>query len=141
VSAPTAEALMRSRYTAYVKGDIDYLHDSIHPAHREGVDREATKAWSKGATWHGLDIVAKEGGGPTDEKGVVEFRARFTMNRIVQEHHERAEFERLDGRWYFVDGQMVPQKPATRGGPRVGRNDPCTCGSGKKYKKCCGKAA
>lgn len=140
-AAETAEALMRSRYTAYVEGEIDYLHDSIHPAHREGTDKEATRAWSQGAKWHGLEILATEAGGKDDQKGIVEFRARFSVKGLVQEHHERAQFERLDGKWYFVDGEMVRHKPVTREGPRVGRNDPCPCGSGKKYKKCCGKAA
>lgn len=32
-----------------------------------------------------------------------------------------------------------PKKPVKRASPKVGRNDPCPCGSGKKYKKCCGK--
>jgi SEC-C motif-containing protein len=64
-----------------------------------------------------------------------------SRSKVAQEHHERATFERKDGRWYFVDGELVRQKPVTHEGPRVGRNDPCPCGSGKKYKKCCGKAA
>jgi SEC-C motif-containing protein len=140
-AAPTAERLMRARYTAYVEAAIDYLHDSIHPSHRADFDRAATLSWSKSATWHGLEILATEGGGENDEKGVVEFRARFSVKGMAQEHHERAEFEKEGGKWYFVDGKIVNQKPVTREGPRVGRNDPCPCGSGKKYKKCCGKAA
>ena len=139
--AATAEALMRSRYTAYVVGAVDYLEESIHPDHRDGVDRASTKAWSENATWSGLEILATEAGGPNDEKGIVEFRAKFSMKGLAQEHHERAQFEKLKGRWYFVDGELVRQKPLTREGPRVGRNDPCPCGSGKKYKKCHGKAA
>jgi SEC-C motif-containing protein len=140
-NAPTAEALMRARYTAYAIGQIDFLEESIHPDHRDGVDRDSTKAWSENADWKGLDIIATEAGGPNDQKGTVEFRARFSIKGVAQEHHERATFERKDQRWYFVDGELVRQKPVTREGPRVGRNDACPCGSGKKYKKCCGKAA
>jgi SEC-C motif-containing protein len=132
---------MRARFTAYAIGAIEYLEESIHPAHRDGVDRASTKAWSDNAEWHGLDVIATEAGGPDDVKGVVEFRARFSIKGVPQEHHERATFEKKDDRWYFVDGELVRKKPVTREGPRVGRNDPCPCGSGKKYKKCCGKAA
>jgi SEC-C motif-containing protein len=132
---------MRARYTAYAIGAIEYLEESIHPDHRDGVDRESTKAWSDNAEWQGLDIIATDAGGANDDKGTVEFRARFSIKGVPQEHHERATFERKDGRWYFVDGELVRQKPVTREGPRVGRNDPCPCGSGKKYKKCHGKAA
>jgi SEC-C motif-containing protein len=139
--APTAEALMRSRYTAYVLGEVDYILGSLHPDHRADVDRDATAAWSKSADWKGLEIIATEGGGESDEKGVVEFKARFELNGAPQVHHERAHFEKQGSRWYFVDGDIVGQKPVVREGPRIGRNDPCHCGSGKKYKKCHGKAA
>jgi SEC-C motif-containing protein len=130
---------MRSRYTAYVLGEIDYILGSLHPDHREDVDRKATEAWSKSAEWKGLEVVSTEGGGEADDKGQVEFIARFVLKGTEQVHHERAEFERYAGKWYFVDGETVAQKPVVREGPRVGRNDPCPCGSGKKYKKCCGK--
>ena len=139
--AETAEALMRSRYTAYVLGEVDYILESLHPEHRKDVDRNATEAWSKKAEWKGLEIVSTEAGGPTDDRGKVEFVARFELGGVAQVHHERADFARQNGRWYFVDGEQIGQKPVVREGPRIGRNDPCTCGSGKKYKKCCGKAA
>ena len=138
---PTAEALMRSRYTAYVLGEIDYILGSLHPDHRQDVDREATETWSKKATWKGLDIVRTEAGGPSDEQGKVEFIARFELSGVPQVHHELASFSKYGGRWYFVDGETIGPKPVVREGPRIGRNDPCSCGSGKKYKKCCGKAA
>jgi SEC-C motif-containing protein len=47
-------------------------------------------------------------------------------------------FLKQDGEWYFVDGQLVAPKTEKRNQPKVGRNDPCPCGSAKKYKKCCG---
>jgi SEC-C motif domain protein len=138
-AAPTAEALMRSRYAAYALGEIDYILDSLHPLHREDVDRSATETWSKSATWKGLEIVSTEGGTEADERGMVEFIARFELGGAPQVHHERAQFARHGGRWYFVDGETVAPKPVVREGPRIGRNDPCPCGSGKKHKKCCGK--
>ena len=81
---------MRARYTAYAIGSIDYLEESIHPDHRDGVDAASTKAWSENAEWQGLDILATEAGGPDDQKGIVEFRARFSIKGVPQEHHERA---------------------------------------------------
>jgi len=132
---------MRSRYAAYVLGKVDHIMDSLHPNHRKGVDRKATELWSREATWKRLEIVATEGGQEADTTGVVEFKAEFDVKEAPQVHHERATFEKKDGRWYYVDGDILGQKPVVREGPRVGRNDPCTCGSGKKYKKCHGKAA
>lgn len=139
--APTAEALMRSRYTAYVLGEVDYILDSLHPEHRQDVDRDATETWSKSAKWKSLEVVSSEAGTAADDEGTVEFVARFELNGVAQEHRERAKFAKHHGRWYYVDGDVIGGKPVVREGPRIGRNDPCPCGSGKKYKKCCGKAA
>ena len=136
--ATTAEALMRSRYSAYVEGAIDYLGDTLHPNHRADWDREATRRWSEGAEWHGLDIVDVEAGQPEDREGVVEFIASFTEDGHSRRHHERSRFARQGGRWYYVDGDVPKPKTQRHDTPRVGRNDPCVCGSGKKFKKCCG---
>jgi SEC-C motif-containing protein len=136
--AKTATELMRSRYAAFALGEIDYIVNSHHPRTRDEVDREGATEWSKKAEWQGFDVVSSEGGGEKDEKGVVEFVARYTIEHQEARHHERAEFERQDGVWYFVDGQPVKAKPVTRDAPKVGRNDPCPCGSGKKHKRCCG---
>jgi SEC-C motif domain protein len=139
--APTAEALMRSRYSAYVTGEIDWVFESLHPDHRGDVDRKATETWSREAKWTGLEIVSKEHGGEGDVGGIVEFRAQFELRGVPQVHHERAKFSKKDDRWYYVDGEVIGPKPVVREGPRIGRNDPCHCGSGKKYKKCHGKEA
>jgi len=137
-AAPTAEALMRSRYSAYAVHAIDYLGDTLHPDHRADWDRDATRRWAEGAEWLGLEIVSTERGGAGDEEGRVEFIARYRERGEPRQHHEHSRFMRQDGRWYYVDGE-VPKSPTQRhAGPRVGRNDPCLCGSGKKYKKCCG---
>jgi SEC-C motif-containing protein len=139
--ADTAEALMRSRYTAYALGEIDYIFESLHPSQRGDVDRDATEQWSKKADWKSLEVVSTEAGGPSDEAGVVEFVARFEIGGVPQEHRERAEFQKVGKTWFYVDGKVAGQKPVVHEGPRVGRNDPCPCGSGKKYKKCHGAAA
>jgi SEC-C motif-containing protein len=137
----TAEALMRSRYVAYATGDIDYIIDTHDPKRVEEVDRASTETWSKQSQWLGLEILGTEGGGPDDERGIVEFCARYKLKNMTVSHRERAEFRKHEGRWVFVDGKEVPAPPVRNDEPRVGRNDPCPCGSGKKHKKCCGKAA
>jgi SEC-C motif-containing protein len=71
----------------------------------------------------------------------VEFKAKFRENEEAKEHHELASFVKLKGSWYFDDGRLPPNKPVKLEGPKIGRNDPCPCGSGKKYKKCHGKEA
>ena len=140
VKAETAEALMRARYTSYVTGDIDFLKASSTAEVQAEFDEEASRSWSRAATWHGLEIVRTEQGGAGDETGVVEFRALYSANNEFCNHHEVSQFVREADGWKFKDGEMLPEKPIVREGPKVGRNDMCPCGSGKKYKKCCGKA-
>ncbi|HEX9100668.1 MAG TPA: YchJ family protein [Polyangia bacterium] len=136
-AAPTAEALMRSRYTAHVLARIDYLLDTHDPSTRAGVDRAAVERWARESTWLGLTIVARERGGAGDDDGVVEFQAAHRVGGARVVHHERSRFARRQGRWTYVDGDVV--KPAAvRRAATPGRNDPCPCGSGKKYKRCCG---
>src|SRR5262245_66561759 len=78
-AAPTAEALMRARYSAYVHCAVDFLHDSLAPEARATFDRGAAEAWARGADWRGLEIVRTEGGGKDDETGVVEFVAHYAQ--------------------------------------------------------------
>lgn len=136
-SAETAEQLMRARYSAYVGVETDFLLASTHPDHRQGYDHQGTKEWAESAGWEGLEIVASQGGGEADSAGEVEFIARFREKGVLREHHERAHFKREKGTWYFTEGAMVRSKPIVAS--KIGRNEPCPCGSGAKYKKCCGK--
>jgi SEC-C motif-containing protein len=136
--AQTAEALMRARYSAFVTRQIDFLHASLHPEHRQDHDVEATRRWAEKADWLGLQIVNTQAGGTGDEQGSVEFIATYKQDGVVKPHHEISRFSRQDGVWYYVDGDLVMPKTNTRDKPKVGRNDPCPCGSGKKFKKCCG---
>ena len=140
-SATTAEQLMRARYAAHVLGEVDFILQSVHPDHLEGVDRGNTELWSRQSKWLGFELLATDRGGPDDDTGTVDFVARYKLKGVAVAHRERATFEKKEGRWYFVDGKDLPAPPARNEGPRVGRNDPCPCGSGKKFKKCCGKAA
>ena len=137
--AETAEQLMRSRYSAYALGHVDWIIDSQSPDGRRFVDRKATEEWSRRATWHRMEIVGIEQGGPDDEEGFVDFKAHYTIGDEEIAHHEVASFRKEDGRWYFVDGVEVKPRPFKRLDRKIGPNEPCTCGSGKKYKKCCGK--
>jgi len=135
---PTAEALMRSRYTAYAMGSIDYLYKSSCAKIQREFDADGCKKWSESAEWTGMEILRVEGGGESDDKGVVEFIAHYSINGKPVNHHETSEFGRIDGKWKFIDGEIAKMEPIRREAPKVGRNDPCPCGSGKKYKKCCG---
>jgi SEC-C motif domain protein len=129
---------MRARYAAYTQHNIDYVEKTHDPASPHDFNREQAEAWAKSSTWQGLEIVETVAGGADDETGVVEFIARYVFDGKPQAHHERSDFVRRDGRWYFVDGELVKPRPIVRTTPKIGRNDPCSCGSGKKFKKCCG---
>ncbi len=132
---------MRSRYTAYCKKNIRYITETHDPGTRKSHDPDQAREWAESSEWLGLEIVSVEGGGADDDEGSVEFIARYkTEEGDSVEHHERGEFRRTDGRWFFVDGKVIGPEPFRRQDSKVGRNDPCPCGSGKKYKKCCGKA-
>jgi SEC-C motif-containing protein len=139
--APTAEALMRSRYTAYVRGAVDHILGTYTRAAARDVDRASTEKWSRGSVWFGLTVLATDRGGPDDDEGTVEFVARYkeSVDAAEQTHHERARFVRGPGdrRWLYADGKVIGPPPV-RAEPHPGRNEPCSCGSGKKYKKCHG---
>ncbi len=136
---PTAEALMRSRYTAYANGNIDYIRKTTHNSALPEFDEDAARKWSKESSWQGLEIISVTGGEEGDTEGEVEFVARYTQRDEEETHHEKAIFKKEGQRWFFVDGRMVGAGTYIRPVPKVGRNEPCSCGSGKKYKKCCGR--
>lgn len=134
----TAEALMRSRYSAYVKNCIDYLGDSLHPEHKEDWSADDTKQWAQNSEWLSLEIISTEAGLESDNEGIVEFAANFKEGNQKSRHHETSRFQKIDGKWYYVDGETPKPQTVRNETPKVGRNEPCPCGSGKKYKKCCG---
>ena len=138
LTATTAEQLMRARYSAYVKKELDYILTSLHPEHRSDFDEKSSRTWAESAVWHGIRILKTSGGGADDSEGEVEFVVSYTEKGLKQEHHELSSFKKEGGAWYFVTGKTMP-KPVSRAVPKTGRNEPCSCGSGKKFKKCCGK--
>ncbi len=139
VNAKTAEQLMRSRYSAYALGHVDWIVDSQSPDGRAFVDRQATEQWSKRATWHRLEVLSTQGGGEDDTEGFVDFKAYYTIAGEDITHHEVASFRKEADTWFFVDGIEVKPRPFKHLEKKVGPNEPCPCGSGKKHKKCCGR--
>jgi SEC-C motif-containing protein len=117
----TPEQLMRSRYTAYVRGDVEYLWATHHPDKRG--DRARLEEGVRGSTF--VRLVVQESG-PTH----VAFEAYFREGRGFGVLTERSRFVRLDERWVYLDGVVSVGD--------VGRNASCPCGSGQKYKRCCG---
>ncbi len=136
--APNPESLMRSRYTAYVKGAVDYIVQTCVNRGEDSINVEETKRWSEQSEWKGLKIIKTEKGGPSDKEGSVEFIATYALDGLLQNHHEISGFKKVDGEWLFDSGEVVPET-VVRSTPKVGRNDPCPCGSGKKYKQCCAR--
>jgi SEC-C motif domain protein len=129
---------MRSRYTAYVKEDIPYLKQTLTKAQQADFSEEDTRKWAHESKWLGLEITRTEAGAPEDDRGVVEFSAHFETDGEKQTHHEVALFEQVGGHWRYSGTEELKGQTVRRAEPKIGRNDPCPCGSGKKYKKCCG---
>jgi len=136
-TARTPEELMRARFSAHCQRNYPFLVESTHPEHREGVSEKEIAEWADNIHWTELEVHSTTPGA-TDDEGQVAFTAHFTIKDMPQELREDASFVREGGRWFYVDGHVHGPEPYRRETPRVGRNEPCPCGSGKKYKKCCG---
>jgi SEC-C motif-containing protein len=132
---------MRSRYSAFVEAKIDYIMDTHDPDTVSQIDRDGTLEWAQQSEWLGLEILETERGEEDDTFGRVDFVTKYKIKGSTLEHRESATFRKNKDTWLFVDGEQIAGPPVVRETPKVGRNDPCSCGSGKKYKKCCGKAA
>ena len=128
-SAAHAGRLMRSRYSAYVLGLIDYLVETTLPAQQTQLDRQAMEKWARDSNWLGLQVTREDPASGNSSRTQVTFTARWTDPDGSQHSHvECSDFCRLNERWYFID----PNHPVN-----IGRNDPCPCGSGRKFKQCC----
>lgn len=123
-AAPTPEALMRSRYSAFAADDGAYLKQTWH---RQTCPADLTL--EPNTRWLQLQVQSSE---EQDDQGKVSFSAVFQENEEWLKLTELSNFVKEQGRWYYVDGdaRFESLKP--------GRNDPCPCASGKKFKKCCG---
>ncbi len=139
---------MRSRYSAHVLGLVNYVVATYHPSCEAEQHREAI-ADSVNSEWLGLEVlnsdIAESG------EGFVEFKAYYRDGKDEYCLQERSRFLREEHngqlQWFYIDGEYPQQqeqdvepeaKPAPAVSDKVGRNDPCPCGSGKKFKKCCG---
>lgn len=101
-TAQTAEQLMRSRYTAFVLEKAQYLVDTHHPEHRQTDQLKALKKSFKNTQWLGLEIVATELGQANDYTGIVEFKANFKSLGKNQVLHERSQFVKEQGKWFYT---------------------------------------
>lgn len=123
------EELMRSRYSAFSKHLPDYLIETSHASLNKFQTRKSILDWAQENDWKKLEVLSA-----SDKQ--VEFKAYFMDAKGVdQVHHELSDFVFENGKWLYKSGEI---DPAVKSDSIVGRNDPCPCGSGKKYKKCCG---
>ncbi|MBY6185818.1 YchJ family protein [Marinobacter hydrocarbonoclasticus] len=125
----TPEQLMRSRYCAYVLAKAPYLIATHHPDFRGDLSEGDLVESCKQTQWQRLEIV--DAPPHQGDKGVVEFKAWFRDGEALRALHERSRFVREAGQWLYCDGEFSPE-------PKAGRNAACPCGSGKKFKRCCG---
>ncbi|WFM70762.1 YchJ family protein [Halomonas sp. CKK8] len=124
--APTPEALMRSRYSAFVLDLADYLLATWHPS-----TRPASLAPDPATVWKRLEVLESDEEG---ERGRVHFRATFREGRRWSVLEESSRFVLEARRWFYLDGNPAVHRL------KPGRNAPCPCGSGRKFKACCGLA-
>ncbi|MCO8041082.1 YchJ family protein [Acinetobacter bohemicus] len=126
-AAITAEQLMRSRYSAFARQQIDYIQSTTALGQQQALDIPAIHDWSVSNQWLQLDIV--QANEKLDKShALVEFKAHFHDGKQVQVHHEVSHFVKQAGRWYFLDPTLEQ---------RLTMKQPCICGSGKKLKQCC----
>ena len=140
-TAPTAEALMRSRYSAFALKNFAYINatQKLSAETMQSVDDIAQS--NEYTQWLKLEVINTEQGLNNDTRGVVEFCAHFKEGKHTGRLSERSLFEKTDGCWYYVAGEHEVQgnTPLKKSAlMNLGRNDPCFCDSGKKFKKCCG---
>lgn len=124
----TAEQLMRSRYAAYATQQIDYIIQTTIPAQQHQLDRASIEHWSRSAQWLGL-VVHRHLAKISPSHAQVEFTAHFAEHGTAHEHRELSAFVQINGRWYFIDPTV----------PLPSMKTPCICGSGRKFKACCGQ--
>ncbi|MEM9137734.1 MAG: YchJ family protein [Cyanobacteria bacterium P01_F01_bin.42] len=126
--APTPEALMRSRYAAFVTQNIEYLIKTHHPSQRTINEKTALQDTCRTTRWQRLEVIRS--GAINGSQGFVEFMAVYKAGSTAQ-LHERSTFVKESGQWFYLDGEILPPIRPKRG-------QPCWCGSGKKFKRCHG---
>lgn len=128
--APSPEALMRSRFTAYATKHYSYVLSTYAKETALDMSAEALANANDDTCWLRLELIAHES---DVETGMVQFKAYYQVGRRFFCMHERSRFSKQDGLWCYVDGDMLDGS----GELKLGRNDPCICGSNKKFKRCC----
>jgi SEC-C motif-containing protein len=122
---------MRSRFSAYAKGDYQYIFKTYGALQRAKLSETDLAEQADNTTWLSLQVLQHI---QNDNKSQVEFKAYYKLRKRIFVMHERSNFEYCDGRWFYTTGVMLDgTKELT-----LKRNDLCFCGSNKKYKKCCG---
>ena len=128
----TAVELMRSRFVAFGLGDFDYIEQTqIEPLPPEVRQRQAPE-------WEKLEIVSEHDGGPGHETGVVEFVAYYKLAHGPRLHRESSRFIRVNGEWRYLDGDIVDEDNNEVATTKISPTQPCPCGSGRKFGRCCG---
>jgi len=133
-AAPTAEALMRSRYTAFAIRKLDHVEQTHAPEVYNDFNRAEAERLAEECEWHCLEIRKTTETGDITE---IEYLLKFRRNKQNIEKVALSRFRRENGQWLFVSSEINPHTEPLRVS-KVGRNDPCPCNSGKKAKKCCG---
>ena len=129
----TALSLMRSRYAAYVLRNVPYLLETWDITKRPA----AIDFSRENITWLRLEIVDLKKGEVNDNKGIVTFKAFYLQDDIECVMNEISRFTKTNGRWFYLDG-VIKSLGAINMQTNQGKNAACTCGSGKKFKRCCG---
>jgi len=129
----TAEALMRSRFTAYSMENTDYIKETWDKASQPDQSTFSDEA----IAWQRLEIIDTKKGGLHDNKGIVEFKAYYSNKGEDYLLHEVSRFSKTNERWFYIDG-VVKKVGKIIQQQNQGKNAPCSCGSGKKFKRCCG---
>lgn len=140
-SAPTAEALMRSRYSAFYLKDFDYIIRTQKLIDNPDQEAAEIKQANDSTQWLKLEVLETEAGQENDTNGMVAFSAHFKEGKHTGKLSERSLFNKIDGEWFYIAGEhdVKDKTPLVKTAEmKIGRNDPCHCGSGKKFKKCCG---
>lgn len=126
---------MRSRFAAYALDITNYIQSTWDANTRPKEDK--LNFGGEKIEWWRLEILETQKGDAADNKGIVEFKAFYGKDGDEQVLHEISRFVKTNGRWFYVDGvvksvgKIIPQL-------KEGKNAPCPCGSGKKFKRCCG---
>ncbi len=135
--AESAEQLMRSRYSAYVQKEVDYIVETVVPNQQKDIDKKGIQDWAEKTTWTKLEILNCAPDSKNSDIHTVEFVAHYHEAGVYGKHHEIGVFKRVNSQWYYEDSKFPKPEQVVRSQPKTPRNAPCPCGSGKKYKKCC----